>query len=73
MRGLKPAYLCNNLTKVSIRSHPLRVRGLKLEDPLELLKFQFGSHPLRVRGLKLRRRQRKQIEGKGRTPCGCVD
>ena len=36
---------------LSIRSHPMRVRGLKLRQGVRLYKF-FRSHPMRVRGLK---------------------
>ena len=37
---------------LSIRSHPVRVRGLKL-DSAALKKIGDKSHPVRVRGLKL--------------------
>lgn len=36
---------------LSIRSHPVRVRGLKLALTMSIL-FRILSHPMRVRGLK---------------------
>ena len=38
---------------LSIRSHPMRVRGLKLLSLYKLRRY-IESHPMRVRGLKLR-------------------
>ena len=37
---------------LSILSHPMRVRGLKLQS-IERKHIQAKSHPMRVRGLKL--------------------
>lgn len=37
---------------LSIRSHPMRVRGLKLTETAELV-VQSPLHPMQVRGLKL--------------------
>ena len=41
---------------LSILSHPMRVRGLKLTKKIESLEALM-SHPMRVRGLKHRLRQ----------------
>ena len=57
--------------KFAIRSHPMRVRGLKQKHEAQGW-FQLGSHPMRVRGLK--HCASGAIIGSGRrTPCGCVD
>ena len=52
-------------------SHPMRVRGLKLNGHTVICSLS-SSHPMRVRGLKLF----EELFGPnsfGRTPCGCVD
>ena len=53
------------------RSHPMRVRGLKLLQVFTNLQMSL-SHPMRVRGLKLSALQRIVLFLR-RTPCGCVD
>jgi len=55
---------------VSVPSHPVRVRGLKLVHRDGSFR-RCGSHPVRVRGLK--RNSSGKLKGiTCRTPCGCV-
>ena len=57
---------------LSIRSHPVRVRGLK-QGFIEEVKRGQESHPVRVRGLKHDLATKKTKTNACRTPCGCVD
>ena len=51
-------------------SHPVRVRGLKL-DFVATVAGVAPSHPVRVRGLKpISKSVARRLYG--RTPCGCV-
>ena len=60
---------CNRLP---LRSHPVRVRGLKQVMSPRLC-AECKSHPVRVRGLKQISRETEQFcEKVSRTPCGCV-
>ncbi len=43
-----------------MKSHPMRVRGLKLEA-VHIYIIEDTSHPMRVRGLKLYKKVNKQI------------
>ena len=52
-------------------SHPMWVRGLKLDNRVRIY-LRLQSHPMWVRGLKLRRRNTIAVNT-SRTPCGCVD
>ena len=69
VRGLKQSHL-DSYNWCYLLSHPVRVRGLKLE-----LEVNHGivktSHPVRVRGLKPINISHGE-ERIGRTPCGCV-
>ena len=61
-----------DFNKFSCKSHPMRVRGLKLSWQPRYSEYK-SSHPMRVRGLKLKLTNAENKGLEGRTPCGCVD